>query len=888
VIARAGRRVRREGDVNDQAGRRLPKRLEWLTEPAFDLRLSSSKTLAQIWRRIDPEAWDRTNNPWMVLQHASAARLEELAGDEALQAELADWLGRHERLASDPGWFPVHHADRPLGGVAYFSMEFGLSEALPIYSGGLGILAGDHLKSASDLNVPIVGIGLLYQQGYFRQVIDADGSQVEAFPFNDPGSLPVTPFLDEDGHWPRIRLELPGRTVLLRVWRARVGRNDLYLLDANHPLNSPWDRGITANLYAAARETRLLQELVLGVGGWRLLERLGLEVEVCHMNEGHAAFVVVARALSFARRHGLDFPVALRATRAGNVFTTHTPVPAAFDRFDPGLVLDRAGPIIAETGLSDEAFLALGRADPDDPGEPFNMAYLALRGSCHVNGVARLHGATSRRLFAGLFPGRPEREVPVGSITNGVHVPTWHSELASRLWTEATGEKRWLGDLAAASTAIAQVSDERLWSYRAEARRVLVDYVRDRLERQLRARNLGSRAVARARHVLDPNALTLGWARRFASYKRPNLILADPERLVRILLDRERPVQLVLSGKAHPDDTGSKVVVREMARFAARDDVRDHVVFLEDYDMVLAQHLSAGVDVWINNPRRPNEACGTSGMKMLVNGGLNLSTLDGWWDEAYEPEVGWAIGGRTEDGDGRDVADAASVYALLEQDIVPAFYTRGHDAVPHAWLARVRASMSRLTEPFSSDRMVREYVERAYLPAAEAHRARAEDGGRGAARLEAWAGRIDAEWPSLRLGHLEARRGADTWSFEVPVYLAGLEREDVRVELVADEGPDGPAVVVPMDHGEPLTGATNGWHARAAVSSDRPAEHFTPRIVPAHPLAFVPLETARIRWWDGTAGRTIIHEIDGGADRDGSRRSRGANAPAGELAAIER
>ena len=428
--------------------RPLPRALERLGPLAYDLRLAGSKTMAHVWRRLDPDAWDRTNNPHIVLLHAHQERLDEAASDPALLEDLDGWFERREVVESSTGWFESQAGSEGLTGIAYFSMEFGLSEALPIYSGGLGILAGDHLKSANDLRVPVIGIGLLYQQGYFRQVLGADGSQLEAFPFNDPGSLPVQPVLDADGRWPRIRLELPGRVLLLRVWKARVGRVSLYLLDSNHPLNSPWDRGITADLYPAGQEKRLLQELVLGVGGYRLLGKLGIPAQVCHLNEGHAAFAVVARAAAFGREHGVPFSTALRATRAGNVFTTHTPVEAAFDRFEPGLVLHYAGPLVAEAGTSAEAFLALGRRDPGDQAEPFNMAYLAVRGSHSVNGVARLHGAVSRRLFAGMFPGWPVEEVPVGHVTNGIHVPTWHSEEAAELWSDAYGERRaWLGDV---------------------------------------------------------------------------------------------------------------------------------------------------------------------------------------------------------------------------------------------------------------------------------------------------------------------------------------------------------------------------------------------------------------------------------------------------------
>jgi starch phosphorylase len=702
-----------------------------LTELAFDLRLIGSKTMSTVWRRLDPEAWIRCNNPFMVLQHAHQEQLEAAAADEALIGELTRWLERQAHYMRSPGWFGETHADSALTGVAYFSMEFGLSEALPIYSGGLGILAGDHLKSASDLNVPLVGIGLLYQQGYFRQVLADDGWQLEAFPFNDPSSLPVTPVLDPDGRWPRVRLDLPGRTLFLRVWRAQVGKVNLFLLDSNHPLNSPWDRGITANLYAAGKEKRLLQELVLGVGGWRLLEKLGIDVQVCHLNEGHAAFAVLARASSFAGRHDVSFDVALQATRAGNVFTTHTPVEAAFDRFEPALVMKYAEPFVRETGLTPERFLALGRRNAHDPNEPFNMAYLAMRGSGRANGVARLHGRVSRSLFSPLFPGWPEAEVPIGHVTNGVHVPTWHSEPANKLWMHAYGaDGPWLGDLAGAARAVAGLSDEQLWDYRAEARKTLVDYVRHRLERFRRERNVPAAIIQEARYVLDPNVLTLGFARRFAEYKRPNLLLCDRERFAAILRNAERPVQIVVAGKAHPNDEGGKAMIQQIAAFSWREDVRGRIVFLEDYDMVLAQHLAAGVDVWINNPRRPAEACGTSGMKMLVNGGLNCSILDGWWPEAYSAEVGWAIGGDREHGGEHDEEDAQGLYTLLEQEIAKEFYERDEAGIPRAWIARVRGSMTRLTTQFSSDRMVREYVEQAYLPAADAYRRRAADGGR--------------------------------------------------------------------------------------------------------------------------------------------------------------
>jgi len=829
--------------------RPLPKPLERLAELAFDLRLIGSKTMSQIWRRLDEESWTRCNNPYMILQDADQKRLDEAAADKVLIGELERWLQRQDQYMQSPGWFGREHAQSELRGIAYFSMEFGLAEALPIYSGGLGILAGDHMKSASDLNVPVVGIGLLYQQGYFRQVLAEDGWQLEAFPFNDPGSLPITPVLDADGRWPRVRLDLPGRTLYLRVWNARVGKVNLYLLDSNHPLNSPWDRGITANLYAAGKEKRLLQELVLGVGGWRLLEKLGIDVQVCHMNEGHAAFAVLARALSFVEKHKVPFRVALRATRAGNVFTTHTPVEAAFDRFDPGLVTKAAEALLRETGLSSEAFLALGRRDPADSNELFNMAYLAMRGSCHVNGVAKLHGKVSQRLFQVLFPAWPVGDVPVRSITNGVHIPTWHSEPANQLWSAAYGgEGPWLGNVGAAVKGIEKVSDERLWDYRAEARKTLVEYVRTRLPRQLRQFNAPEAVIQRARHVLDPNRITLGFARRFTAYKRPNLLLDDRERFSRILRNVDRPMQIVIAGKAHPDDNGGKAMVQQMVQFARRDDVRDHVVFLEDYDMVLAQHFAAGVDVWINNPRRPAEACGTSGMKMLVNGGLHCSTLDGWWDEAYTPEVGWEIGGTREHSGEFDHDDACKLYDLLEHAIAPEFYDRDQLGIPRAWLRRVRASMTQLTEQFSSDRMVREYVEQAYLPAARAFLRRAEDGARLARELEAWSAQQDEQWQGVRFGRMFMHEVEQQWQFEIEAYLGDVRADFVQVQLYAEAIGGHPAACVTMERSGPIHGAVNGFLYRGSVPSGRPAEHYTPRIVPYHPEAFVPAEAAHITW----------------------------------------
>jgi starch phosphorylase len=579
----------------------------------------------------------------------------------------------------------------------------------------------------------------------------------------------------------------------------------------------------------------------------------------------------VARATAFAERNHVPFAVALRATRAGNVFTTHTPVEAAFDRFDPGLVLRYAAPLISETGLSPAAFLGLGRRDPADRDEPFNMAWLALRGSSHVNGVSQLHAEVSRQLFAPLFPGWPVSQVPVRGITNGVHLPTWHSLEASRVWIDAAkGDRTWLKDPSVAASNLHATSDAELWAYRAEARSTLVQYVRARLERQMHQRGDDPSASTIARHVLDPNALTLGFARRFAAYKRPDLLLFDPERFKRILLHPERPCQLVIAGKAHPDDQGGKDMVREWARFAFGDDVRSHVVFLEDYDMVLAQHLAGGVDVWLNTPRRPFEACGTSGMKMLVNGGLNCSTLDGWWDEAYEPGVGWAIGDRDDHDSTGDGADAAVLYGLLEDEIAPSFYDRDQHGIPRSWVERIRTSMTSLTVAFSSDRMLQQYVEEAYLPAATAYLARAADGGRLATELETWARAVTEGWSGVRLARLEITPVAGHWDLKLEVYLGDLDRDAVRLDVYAEGGADEPECLIPMQHLDVLSGVINGHIYQCVAPADRPAEHYTPRAAPHHDQALVPVEENRILWWTPSAGR-VVHDPPASLDEFGNR-----------------
>ena len=830
--------------------RPLPSGLEGLADLALDLRWTWSHFSDRLWEMLDPEGWERTGNPYFILQSVPQARLEEVARDPEFQEELQRWLAQRQRYLQDPGWFGRERGANELKGVAYFSMEFGLGEAMPIYSGGLGILAGDYLKTATDLGMPVVGIGLLYQQGYFRQILDPDGRQQEAFPYNDPTSLPVTPVQDREGSWLRIRLELPGRAILVRVWQALVGRVTLYLLDSNDLRNSPADRGATALLYPSGERPRLTQEIILGVGGWRVLEELGLDIDICHLNEGHAAFAVLARALSFMRRTGQSFSVALRATRVGNVFTTHTPVESAFDQFGQDLIRPYAAYLAELVHVPIHDLLALGRRDSHDQDEPFNMAFLALRGSGIVNGVSLLHAAVSRRIFQPLFSNWPQHEVPIGHVTNGVHVSSWESQEADTLWTCTCGKDRWLGRLDELCSSIEQVSDGDLWSFRAAQRYALIRYARRRLVRQMQERGAAPDHIQVAKHVLNPNSITLGFARRFAEYKRPTLLLRDPDRLARILCHPDRPAQLIVAGKAHPHDEEGKRLVHELTRFAGRADVWDRIVFLEDYDMALAQYLVAGIDVWLNTPRRPWEACGTSGMKVLVNGGLNLSELDGWWAEAFHPEVGWALGdGQEHHEPENDAAEAGRLYEILEQQVIPEFYDRTHGGIPLRWLKRIRASMARLTPQFSSNRMAREYVETIYLPASVALRRRIANGAKLAIELEEWHARVQEGWTGVRFGDVQVTKTGERWHFEAQVYFGDLEPTRVQVELYADPLNDiEPPTRIAMCQREVILGSVNGYVYVADCSSTRPAQHFTPRIVPFHPDALIPLEESLIVW----------------------------------------
>jgi starch phosphorylase len=822
-----------------------------LLELALDLRWSWHHSTDEVWKQLDPALWELTPHPYTVLLAVPRDEIKRRLADPSFRAKVEALVQAKRQEAIAPGWFQEAYPQSPLTCVAYFSMEFMLSGALPIYSGGLGNVAGDQLKTASDLGVPVVAVGLLYQKGYFRQVIDRDGAQQALYPYNDPARLPITPCRGPDGTSLRLKISLPGFSIWLRVWHVQVGRAKLYLLDSNDAENSAELREINSELYGGGPERRLQQEIILGIGGWRLFAALGIKPEVCHLNEGHAAFAVLERAASFMAETGQPFEVALAVTRAGNLFTTHTAVAAGFDRFSPSLIEHYIGAYAEhKLGLPPSDLLALGRQNPNDSSESFNMAYLSIRGSGAVNGVSRLHGQVSRQLLAPLFPRWPLAEVPVGHVTNGVHMPCWDSAEADTLWTKACGKARWLGNTEKLEHDIRRINDATLWQLRTVSRAAVVTYARDHLGRDMAAAGSSPEEIAQTKLRLNPDVLTLGFARRFATYKRPNLLLHDPERLLRLLTNPQRPVQLILAGKAHPADQAGQELIREWTRFIRQGPPGPPVVFLADYDMLMAEHLVQGVDVWINTPRRPWEASGTSGMKVLVNGGINLSELDGWWVEAYTPEVGWALGdGQEHSGDPLwDATEAEELYERLENEVIPEFYTRDTNNIPVAWVARVRESMARLTPHFSSNRTVREYTEEHYLPAAIAFRQRAAEKGAVGRAMVDWRHTLAQKWSQLGFGERKVTQDGKQHVIEVEIHLRGLDENAVRVEVYANGTDGGDPVRQEMARIRPPAGAAGTSLYRAAVSATRPAGDYTARLIPRYAGLSVPLEAGQILW----------------------------------------
>jgi starch phosphorylase len=818
-----------------------------LVELALNLHWSWNHAADELWEALDKDLWAATQNPWVILRTASHEKIKAALGAVEFRHRLDTLLQQNRESYRADAWFQHEHPGTGLSTIAYFSMEFMLSEALPIYSGGLGNVAGDQMKAASDLGVPVVGVGLLYGQGYFRQDFDSEGSQQALYPVNDPGQLPIRPLRQPNGEWLRLQIQLPGSKIWVRCWEVSVGRAKLYLLDTNDFANTAAHRGITSELYGGDAEMRLKQEIILGIGGWRLLRAIGLQPDVCHLNEGHAAFATLERARSFMEDHRKPFDLAMMVTRAGNVFTTHTAVSAGFDRFDPELIRTYLSHYaVDELAISVDELLAMGRQNPEDNSEPFNMAYLAVRTSGQINGVSKLHGKVSRQIFQPLFPRWPQEDVPIGSVTNGIHVPTWDSVEADALWTSACGTKRWRGDRPEEED-IRRLTDAQLWQMRAAERKTLIARMRKRYACQLASEG-GNPTDAGG--MFDDNALTIGFARRFATYKRPNLLLHDTERLVRLLTNPRMSVQLILAGKAHPQDLPGQQLIKQWKDFIKRPEVKGRVVFLNDYDMMLAQELVQGIDLWINTPRRPWEACGTSGMKVLVNGGLNLSELDGWWAEAYSPEVGWAIGDGQEHGDDPawDAREAEHLYALLEGEVTQEFYERGESGMPRKWLGRIRESMALLTPEFSATRAIREYTESHYLPAASGYLDRAADDGALGLSLLRWKQDLDRHWSTVRFGVVGIETHDGQHVFQVEISPGALTRDQLQVELYADSIHGEQPALEPMSAAEPSADSPGAFVYLAQVSATRPASDYTARIIPHHRSGSVPLEAEQIVW----------------------------------------
>ncbi|GAB4263864.1 MAG: glycosyltransferase family 1 protein [Deferrisomatales bacterium] len=838
----------------------VPDRLQPLLEIAHNLWWVWNPEAVDLFRRVDQELWlDSGHNPVRMLGAVAQETLSRLVADDVFLAHMdrvAQSLGRYLAM---PTWAEKAHPEFNGKQVAYFSMEFGLHECLPIYAGGLGILAGDHFKSTSELGLPMVGVGLLYRQGYFHQYLTHDGWQQEFYPENDFYNMPLKPVREDSGAPVRVELAVQGRPIWVQGWKVQVGRVPLYLLDTNVEENHPADRAITYQLYAPGDDMRIRQEIVLGIGGVRFLHALGVDPAVCHMNEGHSAFLGLERIRLLMDSAGLAWPEALEAIKAGTVFTTHTPVPAGIDLFSREMVEAYLGEYLAGLGIGVHDLMALGRQNPRDDHEPLSMAVLAIRLSEWRNGVSRLHGEVSRKMWAGVWPEIPVDEVPIGHVTNGVHVRSWLSDETARLFDRYLGPQ-WIDEPLDQEMwqRVRQIPDNELWRSQERLREHLVGFVRQRMVDQLERRGVPTSELQAAREVLDPEALTIGFARRFATYKRATLLFRDPDRLARILNAPERPVQIVFAGKAHPADTEGKHFIQEIVHHCRRKEFRKRVVFLEDYDVNIARHMVQGVDVWLNTPRRPLEACGTSGMKVPPNGGLHLSVLDGWWEEAFDRQLGWAIGRGEEYGDpeAQDVVESAALYDLLEAEVVPLFYQRGEDGLPRGWIAKMKASMERLIPVYNTNRMLREYTEKYYLPALHHGERLARNHYQAARALARWKARVAQAWSQVAVLEVRAQEGRDLEvGAELPVRcavrLGELEPDDVRVEvyygLLDPRGGLSAPARRPMRF--EAVREEGVYEFAGDVPCERTGRHgFAVRVLPDHPNLEVPWDLGLVVW----------------------------------------
>jgi starch phosphorylase len=836
----------------------IPERLSGLLELAYNLWWCWQPEVVQLLRRLDPDLWESTgHNPVMILGAIQQERLQRLEKDAGFLAQLDRLVAGFREYRTTENWYTKTYGTFDHPRVAYFSAEFGLTECLPIYSGGLGLLAGDHLKSASDLGIPLVGVGLLYQKGYFRQYLNADGWQQETYPDNDFYNLPLRVVKGPHGLPLKVEVELAGHAVVVQVWDVQVGRVRLLLLDTNAPENSPVDRAITAELYGGDMGMRIRQEIVLGIGGARVLDAMGWHCVASHLNEGHSAFSTLERTRVIQRDRGLPLDQAMEMVRKSTLFTTHTPVPAGIDEFPETLMREYFGPFVQSLGLPWGDFMALGRLDKDGP-PSFNMACLALNLSYRANGVSQLHGEVSRCMWQQGWPDVPQEEVPIGAVTNGVHPSSWISYEMSELFdrylgpgwsTQPADQTIWEG--------IDGIPDEELWRTHERRRERMVAFARRRLIHHLNRRGALEHEIQTAREVLDPESLTIGFARRFATYKRATLLFRDGDRLKRILASHEHPVQLIIAGKAHPRDNEGKELIKRIIHFSRQPEVRHHIVFLEDYDIALARSLVQGVDLWLNTPRRPMEACGTSGMKALFSGSLNASVLDGWWAEAYLGGRGWAIGAGEDytDYDLQDEVESSALYHLLEDEIVPLFYQRGSDGLPRGWIAKMKTSMRALCPLFNSNRMVREYTERFYIPAMAECQSLIQNGEALPAYCR-WKEMVRHSWKDVAITNVESLNHERVTVghpivARATVALGGLTPADVQVQLyIGQTSADGEIIdAQTISLADPQPAGEGRWVFSGSTTCRRSGRFgYSVRVLPYHPSMTHPLELRLIRW----------------------------------------
>jgi len=833
----------------------LPEPLASLLPIALNLRWSWDNRTVELFRWVDPDAWQEArHDPVRMLGLVSRDRFEQLIEDEPFMSFLQTIESDLERYMNGPRWYQSRRTTESPATIAYLSPEFGVSEAIPVYSGGLGVLAGDHLKAASDLGVPLVAVGLLYREGYFRQHLNADGWQQERYPALDPHAMPLSLLAGEDGVPLKVEVEMAAARCVAQIWKAQVGRIPLLLLDCDVEENEPEERGITDRLYGGGTEHRLRQEVVLGIGGVRAVQAAGYDPDVFHTNEGHAGFMGLERIRQLVANGHMTWTEALEAVRSGTVFTTHTPVPAGIDVYGAELMERYFSSFAKGAEIPFGDLMALGQAPPD-PSGTFNMAMMGLRLAGRSNAVSKLHGHVSRSIFAELWPEIPPDEVPIGSVTNGVHTPTWLGpEMAEVLdrrfpagWSEK-GTARW--------DRIGEIPDAEFWRARERARERLVYFVRERLRSQLLRRGMSDAETAWTEEVFDPGVLTIGFARRFAPYKRGTLLLSDIDRLKRLLLSGDRPIQIVLAGKAHPLDDPGKELIRQLVHFAADPEVRGQFAFIEDYDMEVARVLVQGADVWLNTPRRPMEASGTSGMKAALNGVINLSILDGWWDECYNRNNGWAIGTveTYSDPHYQDRVEASALYDLLEREVVPRFYDRPEGPIPRRWIERLKGSVQSLGPFVVADRMVRDYVEHLYEPAALQSREMRSDAFARARALAQWKERVRKGWSDVQIfgveGDIQAADVGDERRVSATVRLGSLDTADICVQLAhGPVGANGELVDPTFDFMHPDQCVDGTCTYRGTFKTQRTGLYgYAVRVIPAHVDLVSPMELGLAAW----------------------------------------